>query len=157
MVWPGCEETLTDSGREFLGEIKKQVKQRIDMFRHFEKRLPPDDFLVFAGAPRIGTCDGHCGMPKWPACVEAAMRRLRGEDEEFLHEWGDLMTRIGPAPAPVTADLEGTRKLLLESPWELNAGNLNWFAWNPVLQTTWHDTVGAAAAVAAAAHGQIQR
>ncbi|GAA1546604.1 hypothetical protein GCM10009730_64690 [Streptomyces albidochromogenes] len=62
------------------------------------------------------------------------MRRLRGEDEEFLREWGDLMTRIGPTPAPVTADHETTRRLLLESPWQLGAENLNWFAWNPILQ-----------------------
>ncbi|MFI8834906.1 hypothetical protein ACIGPN_28335 [Streptomyces afghaniensis] len=134
MVWPGCGGTLTDFGWGFLGEIKKQVKQRIDMFRHFEKRLPPDDFLLFAGSPRIGTHDDHYGMPKWPACVEAAMRRLRGEDEEFLHAWGDLMTRIGPAPTPVTADLEETRKLLLGAPWELGADNLDWFAWNPILE-----------------------
>ncbi|MHB9864582.1 hypothetical protein [Streptomyces sp. YIM S03343] len=134
MVWPGCEGSLTDFGWGFLGEIKKQVKQRIDMFRHFEKRLPPEDFLVFAGAPRIGTHDDHYGMPKWPACVEAAMRRLCDEDEEFWHTRGDLMTRIGPAPTPVTADLEATRKLLLESPWELGAENLGWFAWNPILQ-----------------------
>ncbi|MFC8131349.1 hypothetical protein [Streptomyces sp. NPDC057302] len=134
MVWPGCEGTLKDFGWGFLGEIKKQVKQYIDMFRHFEKRLPPDDFLVFAGAPRIGTSSRHYGMPKWPACVEAAMRRLRGEDEDFLHEWGDLMTRIGPAPAPVTADLGAIRKLLLESPWELGDENLGWFAWNPILE-----------------------
>ncbi|MFE9686639.1 hypothetical protein [Streptomyces sp. NPDC006285] len=133
-VWPGCEGTLTDFGRGFLGEIKKQVKQRIDMFRHFEKSLPPDDFLVFAGAPRIGTHDDHYGMPKWPACVEAAVRRLRGEDEEFWRVRGDFMTRIGSAPAAVTADLEATRKRLLESPWELGAENLDWFAWNPILR-----------------------
>ncbi|MCC9711640.1 hypothetical protein E4N62_44405 [Streptomyces sp. MNU76] len=42
------------------------------------------------------------------------------------------MTRIGPAPAPVTADLEDTWRLLLESPWELGAANLDWFAWNPI-------------------------
>ncbi|MBB5938946.1 hypothetical protein [Streptomyces zagrosensis] len=83
MAWPGCEGTLTYFGWGFLGEIKKQVKQRIDMFRHFEKILPADDFLVFAGAPRIGTHDDHYGMPKWPACVDAAIPRLRGEDEEF--------------------------------------------------------------------------
>ncbi|MFJ1610412.1 hypothetical protein ACIOHS_44980 [Streptomyces sp. NPDC088253] len=62
------------------------------------------------------------------------MSRLRGEDEDFLRARGDLMTRIGPAPAAVTADLEATRKLLLESPWELGADNLGWFAWNPILQ-----------------------
>ncbi|MCL6302969.1 hypothetical protein [Streptomyces kronopolitis] len=134
MMWPGCEGTLTDFGWGFLGEIKKQVKQRIDMFRHFERILPPDDFLVFAGAPRIGTHD-HYGMPKWAACVDAAIRWLRGEDEEFWHARGDLMTRIGPAPAPVTADLETTRRLLLESPWELGAGILEWFAWNPILRS----------------------
>lgn len=111
------------------------MKQRIDMFRHFEKILPADDFLVFAGAPRIGTHDDHYGMPKWPACVDAAIRRLRGEDEEFWHARGDLMTRIGSAPAPVTADLETTRKLLLEAPWELGAGTLDWFAWNPILRS----------------------
>ncbi|WP_244315506.1 hypothetical protein [Streptomyces albidochromogenes] len=44
------------------------------------------------------------------------------------------MTRIGPTPAPVTADHETTRRLLLESPWQLGAENLNWFAWNPILQ-----------------------
>ncbi|WP_405876543.1 hypothetical protein OG762_46550 [Streptomyces sp. NBC_01136] len=135
MVWPGCEGTLTDFGWGFLGEIKKHVKQRIDMFGHFEQRLLPDDFLVFAGAPWLGARDDHYGMPRWPACVEAAMRRLRGEDEEFWHARGDLMTRIGPAPAAVTADLEATRKRLLESPWELGAGNLGWFAWNPILQS----------------------
>ncbi|MFD7409523.1 hypothetical protein ACFV7R_44520 [Streptomyces sp. NPDC059866] len=49
--------------------------------------------------------------------------------------WASLWeTRIGPAPAPVTADLEATRKLLLKSPWELGAENLDRFAWNPVLQ-----------------------
>jgi hypothetical protein len=134
MVWPGCEGSLTDFGWGFLGEIKKHVKQRIDTFSHFERRLPPDDFLVFAGAPRIGTHDDHYGMPKWSACVEAAIRRMRGEDEEFWHTRGDSMTRIGPAPAPVTADLEVTRRLLLESPWELGAANLDWFAWNPILR-----------------------
>ncbi|MFJ7949212.1 hypothetical protein ACIQ6K_37245 [Streptomyces sp. NPDC096354] len=44
------------------------------------------------------------------------------------------MTRLGPAPAAVTADLGATRKLLLESPWELGAETLDWFAWNPILQ-----------------------
>ncbi|ALP00197.1 hypothetical protein SHL15_9281 [Streptomyces hygroscopicus subsp. limoneus] len=110
------------------------MKQRTDMFRHFETQLPPDDFLLFAAAPRIGTHDDHYGMPKWPACVEAAMRRLRGEDEAFLHDWGDLMTRIGPPPVAVTADLDTAGNRLLESPWELGAETLGWFAWNPILQ-----------------------
>ncbi|MGI5405193.1 hypothetical protein ACQEV9_00205 [Streptomyces chartreusis] len=134
MIWPGCEGTLTDFGFGFLGEIKKHVKQRIDMFTHFAKQLQPDDFLLFAGAPRIGTHDDHYGMPKWPACVEAAVRRLQGVDEEFSHAWGELMTRIGPAPTAVTEDLEATRTLLLQSPWDLGAESLGWFAWNPILE-----------------------
>jgi hypothetical protein len=133
-LWPGCDGTLADFGWGFLGEIKKHVKQRIGMLRHFERILRPDDFLVFVGAPQIGTRDDHYGMPKWPACVDAAMRRLRGEDEDFLRTWGDLMIRIGPAPTAVTADLMTTGKLLLESPWELGAENLDWFAWNPILE-----------------------
>ncbi|WP_216825719.1 MULTISPECIES: hypothetical protein [unclassified Streptomyces] len=44
------------------------------------------------------------------------------------------MTQMGPAPAAVTADLEATRELLLESPWKLGAENLDWFAWNPILR-----------------------
>ncbi|MEV0226460.1 hypothetical protein [Streptomyces sp. NPDC050704] len=134
MLWPGGEETLTDFGWGFLGEIKNHVKQCIDVLGHFERRLPPDDFLVFTSAPWFGACNDHYGMPRWPACVEAAVRRLRGEDEEFWRVRGDLMTRIGSAPAAVTADLEATRKQLLEPPWELGAENLGWFAWNPILQ-----------------------
>lgn len=42
------------------------------------------------------------------------------------------MIRIGPASAAVTADLEVTRELLLESLWELGAENLDWFVWNPI-------------------------
>ncbi|MFD9322404.1 hypothetical protein ACFWDQ_32960 [Streptomyces sp. NPDC060053] len=134
MVWPGCEGTLTDYGWGFLGDIKKHVKQHINMLAHFKRRLPSEDFLLFAGAPRIGTHVDHYGMPRWPACVEAAMSRLRGEDEEFWRTQGDLMTRIGPAPAAVTESLEATRNLLLEAPWELGADTLGWFAWNPILE-----------------------
>ena len=83
-IWPGCDGTLTDFGRGFLGEIKKHVKRRTGTLMHFEEQLPHDDFLIFMVAPQLGTHDGHFGMPKWPACVEAAIRRLRGEDEEFL-------------------------------------------------------------------------
>lgn len=133
-VWPGTDGTLTDFGWGFLGEIKKHVKQRINMLLHFRGQLSPDDFLVFAAAPQIGTHVDHFGMPKWPACVDLAIRRLRGEDEEFLREWGDLMQRVGPAPDAVTSDLEATEKALLNAPWELGAEVLNWFAWNPVLQ-----------------------
>jgi hypothetical protein len=61
------------------------------MLTHFEQRLLPDDFLVFASAPWSAAC------------------RLRGKDEEFWRAEGDWMTRIGPAPAAVTADLEATR------------------------------------------------
>ncbi|MFJ3575881.1 hypothetical protein [Streptomyces rubiginosohelvolus] len=131
--WPGCGGTLTEFGWGFLGEIQKHVKKRIDQFTYFEEMLEPDDFLVFAGAPQIGTHTDHYGMPQWPSCVEAALRRLRGEDEEFLREWGDLMERIGPAPDRVTADIDAAGRLLLESPWELGADVLEWFAWNPVL------------------------
>ncbi|MFI5966416.1 hypothetical protein ACIA8J_30190 [Streptomyces asoensis] len=133
-VWPGCEGSLADFGWGFLGDIKKHAKQRIDMLAHFEQRLSPDDFLVFASAPWFGFRDDHYGMPRWPACVEAAAGRLCGEDEEFWRAEGDWMARIGPAPAAVTADLEATRELLLESPWELGAENLHWFAWNPILR-----------------------
>ncbi|MFE7094394.1 hypothetical protein [Streptomyces erythrochromogenes] len=54
-VWPGCGGTLTDFGWGFLGEIQKHVKKRIDQFAYFEEVLEPEDFLVFAGAPQIGT------------------------------------------------------------------------------------------------------
>nr|WP_176725893.1 hypothetical protein [Streptomyces sp. Termitarium-T10T-6] len=47
--------------------------------------------------------------------MEAALRRLRGEDEEFLGTWGELIERIGPAPDRVTADLDAAGQLLLES------------------------------------------
>ncbi len=72
-------------------------------------------------------------MPQWPACVEAALGRLRGEDQEFWREWGELMERVGPAPDSVTADLGTAGRLLLEAPWELGSEILGWFAWNPVL------------------------
>ena len=48
--------------------------------------------------------------------MEAAIRRLRGEDEEFFRKRGDLMERIGPGPDAVTADLETTGKALLNAP-----------------------------------------
>ncbi|MFJ9547295.1 hypothetical protein [Streptomyces erythrochromogenes] len=132
-VWPGCGGTLTDFGWGFLGEIQKHVKKRIDQFAYCEEVLDPEDFLVFAGAPRIGTHVDHYGMPQWPACVEAALGRLRGEDQEFWREWGELMERVGPAPDSVTADLGTAGRLLLEAPWELGSEILGWFAWNPVL------------------------
>ena len=65
--------------------------------------------------------------------MEAAIRRLRGEDEEFFRKRGDLMERIGPGPDAVTADLETTGKALLNAPWELGAEVLGWFARNPIL------------------------
>lgn len=133
-LWPGCDGTLTDFGWGFLGEIKKHVKQRIDTLRHFEKRLSPDDFLVFLAAPQIGTHDDHFGMPKWPACVEASISRLRGEDEEFLEKWGALMKKVGPAPESVPSDLQTTKKALLNAPWDLGSEVLDWFAWNPILK-----------------------
>ncbi|WP_405616796.1 hypothetical protein [Streptomyces sp. NBC_00076] len=133
-VWPGCDGTLTDFGWGFLGEIKKHVKRRIDTLMHFEEQLPHDDFLIFMAAPQLGTHDDHFGMPRWPACVKAAIRRLRGEDEEFFRKRGDLMKRIGPAPDSVTTDLERTEKALLNAPWELGAEALGWFAWNPILR-----------------------
>lgn len=133
VVWPGCDGTLTDFGWGFLGEIKKHVKRRIDVLMHIEEELSPDDFLVLAAAPQIGTHDDHFGMPRWPIRVQAAVSRLRGEDEEFFREWDDLMTRIGPAPEAVTSDLDATEKVLLNAPWELGAEALNWFAWNPIL------------------------
>ncbi|MFG2761494.1 hypothetical protein [Streptomyces wuyuanensis] len=103
----------------FLGEIQKQVRKRIDQFAHIEEMLEPDNFLVFAAAPQIGTPIDHYGMPRWPSFVEAALRRLRGKDEEFIREWGDLMQRTGPAPDRVTADIDAAGRLLLESPWAL--------------------------------------
>ncbi|PWG15566.1 hypothetical protein DF268_01415 [Streptomyces sp. V2] len=135
-VWPGCGGTLTEFGWGSLGKIKKEVKFRIGFLRYWEKRLSPEDFLVFVGAPQLGTHADHYGMPKWPACVEAAVRRLRGEDEEFFRRRGELMSRIGPAPSSVTDDLGTTRVLLLDSPWELGAENLEWFAWNPILEVS---------------------
>lgn len=129
LVWPGCEGTLTDFGWGFLGDIKKHVRHHIGMLAHFERRLPPEDFLLFAGAPRIGTHVDHYGMPRWPACVEAAMSRLHGEDEEFWRTRRDLMTRIGPAPAGITGSLEAPR----EGCWMLR-GN-----WAP---TTWTGSPG---------------
>ncbi|MFJ3616210.1 hypothetical protein [Streptomyces hydrogenans] len=132
-VWPGCGGTLTDFGWGFLGEIQKHVKKRIDQLAYVEEEVGPEDFLVFAGAPQIGTHVDHYGMPLWPACVEAALLRLRGGDEEFWSKWGELMERVGPAPDSVTADLDTAGKLLLESPWELGSEVLGWFAWNPIL------------------------
>jgi hypothetical protein len=133
-VWPGCGGTLTDFGWGFLGEIKKHVKRRIDTLLHFERRLPRDDFLIFVAVPGLGARDDHFGMPKWPACVKAAVSRLRGEDEDFFQRWGDLMKRIGPAPDAVTSDLKRTEEALLNTPWELGAEVLHWFAWNPILR-----------------------
>nr|WP_239146351.1 hypothetical protein [Streptomyces sp. SID10815] len=104
-VWPGCDGTLTDFGWGYLGEIKKHVKQRIDFFAHYEKKLTPDDFLVLAFCSQaLMSHVDHYGMPKWPACVEAAVLRLRGEDEAFLAGCGDRMKSIGPAPDEVSAD-----------------------------------------------------
>ncbi|GAB2958010.1 hypothetical protein GCM10023080_017110 [Streptomyces pseudoechinosporeus] len=68
--------------------------------------------------------------------MKAAIGRLRGEDEEFFRKRGDLMKRIGPTPDDVTADLEMTKKALLNAPWELGAEVLNWFAWNPILRVS---------------------
>ncbi|MGX4691161.1 hypothetical protein [Streptomyces sp. JNUCC 63] len=133
-LWPGCDGALTDFGWGFLGEIKQHVKQRIDALRHFEKRLLPDDFLLLLSAPQIGTHDDHFGMPKWPLCVEAAISRLRGEDEEFHQKWGDLMKDVGPAPESVSSDLRATEKALLNAPWDLGSDVLDWFAWNPILE-----------------------
>jgi hypothetical protein len=133
-VWPGCDGTLTDFGWGFLGEIKKHVKRRIDTLMYFERRLSGDDFLIFVASPGLGSRDDHFGMPKWPACVKAAIGRLRGEDEEFLARWGDLMKRIGPAPEAITSDLKRTESALLNAPWELGADVLDWFAWNPILR-----------------------
>ncbi|GCB52081.1 hypothetical protein [Streptomyces sp. NL15-2K] len=101
---------------------------------HFEEQLPHDDFLIFIVAPQLGTHDDHFGMPRWPACVEAAIRRLRGEDEEFFRKRSDVMQRIGPAPDTVASDLETTERALLNAPWELGAEVLDWFAWNPILR-----------------------
>ena len=54
-VWPGCAGTLTDFGWGFLGEIQKHAKMRIGQFTSVEEMLEPEDFLVFAAAPQIGT------------------------------------------------------------------------------------------------------
>lgn len=50
-----------------------------------------------------------------------------------LREVSDPLVKIAAATA-ANADLEATRKLLLEAPWELGAENLGWFAWNPILR-----------------------
>ncbi|WAX77526.1 hypothetical protein [Streptomyces sp. KMM 9044] len=91
-LWPGCDGTLTDFGWGFLGEIKQHVKQLIDTLRHFEKRLPPDGFLLLLAAPQIGTHDDHFGMPKWPLCVEAAISRspeVRGARADLVDAAAD--------------------------------------------------------------------
>ncbi|CAM5692121.1 hypothetical protein [Streptomyces chartreusis] len=118
-VWPGCDGSLADFGWGFLGDIKKHVKRGIDVLSHYQRRMSPADFLVFAGSPQIGTHDDHYGMPRWLLCVEVVMRRLRGDDEAFWLKQGALMERIGPPPATVTADLGRTQRLMLECPWEL--------------------------------------
>ncbi|MGW1729225.1 hypothetical protein ACWCQK_41145 [Streptomyces sp. NPDC002306] len=135
VVWPGCDGTLTDFGWGYLGDISKHVKQRTNVLMHFEDDLSSDDFLLFIAAPQLGTHDDHFGMPKWPASVRAAIRRLNGQDEEFLRERSELMERIQAAvPAQVTTDLSATEAMLLDAPWELGAEALNWFAWNPILK-----------------------
>ncbi|MGA5603139.1 hypothetical protein ACPCUF_19150 [Streptomyces griseoincarnatus] len=68
--------------------------------------------------------------------MKAAMGRLRGEDEEFLRERGDVTRRIGPVPDAVASDLETAEQALLNAPWELGAEVLDWFAWNPVLRVS---------------------
>lgn len=60
-----------------------------DQFRLYElEDLVLDRDQVWPGCegpvhPWFGFRDDHYGMPRWPACVEAAACRLRGEDEEF--------------------------------------------------------------------------
>ncbi|MGA5374397.1 hypothetical protein ACPCSD_25475 [Streptomyces griseoincarnatus] len=66
--------------------------------------------------------------------VKAAMGRLRGEDEEFPRERGDVMRRIGPVPDAVASDLETAEQALLNAPWELGAEVRDWFVWNSVLR-----------------------
>lgn len=58
--------------------MQKHVKKRIGQFAYFEKVLEPEDFLVFAGAPQVGTHVDHYGMPQWPACVKAGVGQPRG-------------------------------------------------------------------------------
>lgn len=70
LIWPGCEGTLTDFGWGFLGDIKKHAKRRIDSLVDFERRLSPDDFLVFASAYGFGP-------PRRPL-RDAEMAFLRG-------------------------------------------------------------------------------
>ncbi|WPW20406.1 hypothetical protein [Streptomyces sp. HNS054] len=68
--------------------------------------------------------------------VKAAMGRLRGEDEEFPRERGDVMRRIGPVPDAVASDLETAEQALLNASWELGAEVLDWFVWNSVLRVS---------------------
>ncbi|MGA5262782.1 MULTISPECIES: hypothetical protein [unclassified Streptomyces] len=68
--------------------------------------------------------------------MKAATGRLRGEDEEFLRERGDVMRRIGPVPDAVASDLETAEKALLNAPSEPGAEVLDWFVWNSVLRVS---------------------
>ncbi|MEV5989235.1 hypothetical protein AB0L85_30320 [Streptomyces sp. NPDC052051] len=67
MVWPGCEGTLTDFGWGFLGEIKKQVKQRIDMFRRRScRQTTSSSSLALPGSgPTTITTVCRNGLPAW--------------------------------------------------------------------------------------------
>ncbi|MGA5145434.1 hypothetical protein ACPCSF_10360 [Streptomyces griseoincarnatus] len=68
--------------------------------------------------------------------MKAATGRLRGEDEEFLRERGDVMRRIGPVPDAVASDLETAEKALLNAPSEPGAEVLDWFVRNSVLRVS---------------------
>ncbi|MGR3932424.1 hypothetical protein [Streptomyces sp. BRA346] len=148
LIWPGTSGTLTQFGYGALGGIKKHAKKYFDCLMYLQEEVSQGEFLVLSALHSFGVSD-HFGMPGWPPRVRAAMDRIRGQDREFVDvfkadyeiDFSELLKR---APVVVRDDLPEVERALLDAPYELGAGALDWFAWNPVLDP--HLCLGAAAA-----------
>ncbi|MFJ9127810.1 hypothetical protein ACIRJS_27290 [Streptomyces sp. NPDC102340] len=138
LVWPGTSRTLRQFGYGVLGEIDKHTKRMINILMGFQRRFTNEEFLTLAALHALQGAEDHFGMPAWEPRAQAAVTRLRGQDQAFIER---LKTRydldfdvwLDKAPPVVRTDLPEVERALLTAPYELGADTLNWFAWNPVL------------------------
>jgi hypothetical protein len=138
LIWPGTHGTLTQFGYGALGEIRRHAKHKIDYLMDLREENPRDeDYLLLIAAGAMGA-EEQFGMPAWQPRVEAAMRRLRGEDPAFIEHLRTRYNRefqvwIDAGPPVLRENLDEVERGLLNAPYELGADALEWFAWNPIL------------------------
>lgn len=88
LTWPGTDGTLSQFGYGALGAIAKHAKNTINYLMQLREEYPGNDFLLLAAAQAMGA-EGRFGTPGWERRVQAAVRRLRGQDPAFAERLRD--------------------------------------------------------------------